>query len=79
MDSTTLDTNTTNGKKSPIDSIPVETKTPDPMPLTRPTEPPEQNGKAHVPGDPDPDPSLSESSSKKSNYSNDSNYSKSKK
>ena len=33
--------------------------------LTRPTELQEQNGKAHVPDDPDQDPSLSDSSSKK--------------
>ena len=36
-----------------------------PLPLTRPTEFPEQNGKAHVPDDPDSDPSLSEFSSNK--------------
>ena len=35
------------------------------MPLTKPKEFPEQNGKAHVPDDPDPYPSLSDSSSKK--------------
>ena len=64
---TPLGTNTTNGKTSPIHLIPVGTKTPEPMPLTRPTELPEQNGKAHVPGEPDPDPSSSDSSSKGSN------------
>ena len=37
----------------------------DPPPLTQPTEFPEQNGKGHVPGDPDPDPSFLYSSSKK--------------
>ena len=51
---------------SPIDSILFRTKIPEPTPLTRPTEFPEQNEKAHVPGDPDPDPSFSDSS-KKSN------------
>ena len=65
LDSPLLGTNTNNGKKSPIDLIPVGTKTLDPTPLTRPTELIEQNGKAHVPGDPDPDPSSSYSSSKK--------------
>ena len=62
---TPIGTNTTNGKTSPIDSIPVRTKTPDPTPQTRPTEFLEQNGKLYVPGDPDPDPSLSYSSPKK--------------
>ena len=79
LDSTLLDTNTTNGKTSPIDSILVGTKTPEPTPLTRPTELSEQNGKAPVPGDLDPDPSSSESSSNKYNPSNDSNSRKSKK
>ena len=55
LDSTPLGTNTTNGTTSPIDSIPVK-KTPEPTPLTRPTELSEQNGKAHVPGEPYPDP-----------------------
>ena len=38
LDSTTLGTNMTNRTTSPIDSIPVRTKTPEPTPLTRPTE-----------------------------------------
>ena len=38
LDLTPLGTNTTNGTTSPIDSIPVGTKTPDPTPLTQPTE-----------------------------------------
>ena len=79
FDSTPLGTNTTNGTTSPIDSIPVGTKTPEPTQLILPIEFPEQNGKAHVSGDPDPDPSLPDSSSKKYNSSNDSNSSKSKK
>ena len=79
MESTPLGTNTTNVSTSPIDSIPAGTKTPEPTPLTRPTELPEQNGKVHVLGDPDPDPSLSDSSMRKYNLSNDSNSSKSKK
>ena len=37
LDSTPFGTDTTNGKTSPIDSIPVRTKTPDPTLLTRPT------------------------------------------
>ena len=65
MDSTTIGTNTTNGTMSPIDSLPVGTKIPDPTPLTRPKELSEQNGKSHIPDDPDPDPSLSDSSPKK--------------
>ena len=57
---------------------------PEPTPRTRPLDFPTvptdllgQNIKAHVPGDLDPDPSLSDSSSKKSNFSNDINSSKS--
>ena len=72
----------TNGTTSPIDSIPVGTKMPEPTPQTRPTDFPtlptdllEKNGKAHVPGDPDPDPSSSDSSSNESNLSKDSNSS----
>ena len=65
LDLTTLGINTTNKTTSPIDLIPVRTKTPDPTPLTRPTEFPEQNRKAHVPDDLNSDPSLSDSSSKK--------------
>ena len=61
--STPLGTNMTNGTTSPINSIPVRKKTPEPTPLTQPMDLPtlptnltEQNEKAHVPGDPDPDP-----------------------
>ena len=54
LESTTLGKKTTNGTTSPIDSIPVRTKTPEPTPLTLPTEFPEQNRKAHVPGNLDP-------------------------
>ena len=68
LDSTDFGKNTTNGKTSPIESIPVGTKIPDPMPLTRPTESPIQltdsskrKVKAHVPADPESDPSLSDS------------------
>ena len=53
--------------------------TPEPMSLKLPTEFPEKNRKAHVSGDPDPDPSLSDSSLKKYNSLNDSIYSQSKK
>ena len=74
LDSTHIGMNTTNGTTSPIDSIPVVTKTPEPMPMTPPTDFPtlpmdfpEQKGKAHVSGDPDPDLSSSDSSVKKSN------------
>ena len=65
LDSTHIGTNTTNGTTSPIKSILVGTKTPEPTPLTLPTEFPEQNGKLHVPDDPDSDPSLSDSSPRK--------------
>ena len=65
LDSTNISTNTTNQTTSPIYSIPVGTKTPEHMPLTLPTYFPEQNGKGHVPDDPDPYPSLSDSLWKK--------------
>ena len=76
LESTPLGMNTTIGTTSPIDFIPVRTKTPEPMPLTPPTDFPEQNIKAHVQVDPEPDPSLSDSSLNKSNSSKDRNYSK---
>ena len=69
LDSTALGTNTTNGTTSPIDSIPVGTKTPGPMLLALPTD---------LPGYPNPDPSLSDSS-KKYNSLNDTNSKISKK
>ena len=72
LESTPFGTNITNRTTSPIDSIYIGTKTPEPMPQKLPTDSPtvpkdssEQNVKAHVPGDPDPDPSLSDSSSNK--------------
>ena len=52
---------------------------PEPTPLTVPTEFIEQKGKVHVPGDPDPDTSLPDSSPKKYNSSNDSSSIESKK
>ena len=71
LDSTPFGTNTTNRKRSPTDLIHVRKKALEPTPQTRPTDfptlpmyLPEQNGKAHVPGDPDPDPPSSYSSSK---------------
>ena len=79
LESTLLGTNTNNKTTSPIDSIPVRTKMPEPTPLTRPTELVEENGKSHVPGEPDQDPSSSNSSSNKSNLSKCGNYSKSTK
>ena len=57
--------NTTTGKTSPIDSITSGTKNPEPTTLTQPMEFPEKNLKAHVPGYPEPEPSLSDSSPKK--------------
>ena len=40
------------------------------MPLTHPTELPEENGKGNVPAEPDPDPSFSDSSSEKKKRDN---------
>ena len=65
VDSTHLGTNTTDRTMLPIDSIPVGTKMTEPNPLELPT---------YLPGDPDLDPSLSDSS-KKSNFSNNNNSS----
>ena len=82
LDSTPIGTNTNNRKMSPIDLIPVGKTFPEPTPMTPstdlPTLPkdfPEGNGKVHVTWDPDPYPSLSDSTSKKSNFTNDSNSS----
>ena len=69
MGSTPLGTNTTNGTKLPSDSIPVGTKLPKPTSPALPTD---------LPGDLDPDPSLSDSS-KNYNSSTDTNSIKSKK
>ena len=69
LDLTTLGTDTIYITMSHIDSIPVGTKTPDPTPLTLPTD---------LPVDPDPYPSLSDLL-KKYNSSNDINSWKSKK
>ena len=79
LDSTPLGNNTNNVTTSLIDSIPVRTKSPDPVPLTLPTYFPEKNGKVHVPGGPDPYPSSLDSSSNKSNWSDDINSRKSNK
>ena len=70
VDSTPIGTNTTNATMSPIESVPVRTKTTELTTLKRPTESPEQNGKAHVPHDPEPYPSLSDASSKKKKRNN---------
>ena len=82
LGSTPLGTNMNNGTTSPSDPIPVK-KQPKPMPLTLPRDSPplptdftDQNGKSHVPGNPDPDPSLSYSSSEKYNSLNDTKSSK---
>ena len=76
LELTPLGTNTSNGTTSPIDLILVEKKSPEPTILTLPMYLPEKNRKAHVPGDPDPDQSSSDSSSNKYNLSNDTNSSK---
>ena len=75
LESTPLGTNTTNKITSPMDSITVGTKTSETILLTQPMELSEQNGKVHVLGESDPDPSLSDSSSKNSYWSKDSSYS----
>ena len=67
LESIPIGTNMNNRTTSPIESIPVRTKSPEPTPFTLPTDFTEQNGKLYVPGDPDPDPSLPDSSFKKSN------------
>ena len=86
LDSTPFGMNTTFRITSPIDSIPVVTKTPDPTlqtrPMefsTRPTDSSNQKLKVHVPADLESDLSLSDSSSNESDLSNDTNYSKSNK
>ena len=79
LDTIPIGTDMNNRTTSPIESIPVRTKLPEPTPLTLPTDFPEQNGKLYVPGYPDLDPSLPDSSSKKSNLCNDINSSKSNK
>ena len=79
LDSTLLGTNTTKGTTSRVDSIPVGTKIPEPMPLalTLRTYFLEQNGRVDVAWDPYQEPSSSDSSSKKSNSSKDSSSIKS--
>ena len=69
LELTPLGTNTTNGTTLPSDPISVRTKYPKPMSPELPTD---------SPGDPDADPSLSDSSNK-SNLTNDRNSSKQKK
>ena len=64
MDLTPLGTNNNNGTTSPIDSIPVGIKSPEPTQVILPTDFPERNGKVHVPEDPYIEPSLSDSSLK---------------
>ena len=59
LESTPLDKNTTNGKTSPSYLITVGTKSPNPMPLILPKYSPELP--KYLPGEPDPDPSLSDS------------------
>ena len=78
MDSTPLGKNTNKRTASPSDSITIGGKLPEPTPLTLPTDF-KKNGKAHVSGYPDQDPSWSESSSKIYNFSNDRYSSKSNK
>ena len=78
LDSTPIDTNMTNAKKSHLDSTPIVTKMPYPKLITRPTELSKRKGKENAPEDPESDPSLSDSSSSKSDSSDDSQYRKSR-
>ena len=60
LELTRIGTDTTNEKRSHLESTPVGTKMPDPKPLTRPTESLKRNGKEHVPEDLESDPSPSD-------------------
>ena len=61
LDSTPLGTNTTSGTTSPSDFIPVGTKSPNPTSPALPID---------LPGDPDPDPALSDLSKKSDSLNN---------
>ena len=52
-----------------MDLTPIGTKTPDPKPLTRPTDLSKIKVKVHVPEDLESDPSSSDSSSRKTDSS----------
>ena len=78
LESTHISTKMTKAKTSHFDLTPVGTKITDTKPLTQPTEMSKLNGKEHVPEDLGSDPSSSDSSSIKSDLSDDSKYSKSK-
>ena len=54
---TPIGTNTTNVTNSQLELTHIGTKTTYPTPLTRPMEFSKQKGKAHVPEDPESDPS----------------------
>ena len=78
LDSTPIGTNTKNVTTSHLDSTAIGKKSPDPNPLTRPTDSSEFKGKLHVPEDPESDPSLLDSSLSEYYSSNDNKYRKSK-
>ena len=63
LDSTPIGANTTNVTTSQLELTPIGTKTPEPAPLTQPMESSKRKVKAHVPEDPESDPSSSDSSS----------------
>ena len=87
LDSSPIGTNTTNGKLSPNDSIPIKTKILEPTSQTRPTDSSTQpedlstwatdsskrKWKAHLPAEPESDPSPSDSSSSESDSSDNRN------
>ena len=77
LDSKHIYKNTANAKTSHLNSIPVVTKTPYPKPPTQPTESSKRTGREHVPEDLESDPSFLESSSCKSDFSDDSKCRKS--
>ena len=58
LDSTPVDTKTTNAKTSHLDSTAVGTKTPDPKALTQPQETSKCKGKEHVQEELESDPSF---------------------
>ena len=81
LELTSVGKNTSHSKISPLDSTPVHTKTKDPKELTIPTELSEtlrNSEKEYVLEDSESEPSISDTSFNESDFSDYSNYSKSK-
>ena len=76
LDSTPIGMKTTNLIMSHLESTPIGTKTPDPKPLTLPTDLSKCKKKTHVPEDQETDPSFSDLSSSEFDLFNDSKFSK---